>query len=100
MTRRRILLSLALPCLVVSHASVAGQSAASKAAAPAAAAQGTNAGTGVTQFYIAPEQADALKALGLNVSPLATDSLAGREPLLVPGVGAQGGDVARAADNA
>jgi hypothetical protein len=53
--------------------------------------QAASVGTGVTHFYIAPEQVDALKALGLTVSPLAADSLAGREPLLVPGVAPRAG---------
>lgn len=46
---------------------------------------------GVTQFYVAAEQVEALKALGLSVSPLAADSLAGREMLLVPGVAPRAG---------
>jgi hypothetical protein len=48
-------------------------------------------GPGVTHFYVAPAQVDALKALGLPVSPLAADSLAGREALLVPGVAPRAG---------
>jgi hypothetical protein len=47
--------------------------------------------SGVSHFYIAPEQVEALKALGLTASPLAADSLAGREPLLVPGVAPRAG---------
>jgi hypothetical protein len=46
---------------------------------------------GVTQFYIAPEQVEALKALGVTASPVAADSLAGREALLVPGVAPRAG---------
>jgi hypothetical protein len=45
----------------------------------------------VSQFYIAPEQVESLKALGLSVSPLAADSLAGRDMLLVPGVAPRAG---------
>jgi hypothetical protein len=47
--------------------------------------------SGVSHFYIAPEQVEALKALGLTASPLAADSLAGREVLLVPGVAPRAG---------
>ena len=50
-----ILFSLALPCLVAAQAPQSQQ----------------------THFYAAPDQVDALKALGLTVSPLAADSLAG-----------------------
>lgn len=46
---------------------------------------------GVTQFFVAAEQVEALKALGLNVSPVAENSLAGREMLLVPGVAPRAG---------
>jgi hypothetical protein len=46
---------------------------------------------GVGHFYVAAEQVEALKGLGLTVSPLAADSLAGREPLLVPGVAPRAG---------
>jgi|EndMetStandDraft_5_1072996.scaffolds.fasta_scaffold58762_3 hypothetical protein len=46
---------------------------------------------GVTQFFVVPEQVEALKALGLTVSPLAADSLAGRDLLLVPGVAPRAG---------
>jgi hypothetical protein len=51
------------------------------------------AGVGVTHFYAAAEQVEALKALGLTVpvTPVAADSLAGREPLLVPGVAPRAG---------
>lgn len=55
-------------------------------AAAAGPGSGTGAATGVTHFYIASGQVEALKALGLTASPLTADSLAGREVLLVPGV--------------
>jgi hypothetical protein len=58
--------------------------------AVAAALQAANV-PGVTQFYIAPEQVETLKTLGLTASPLAADSLAGREMLLVPGVAPRAG---------
>jgi hypothetical protein len=61
------------------------------ATAAAVADQAAVADKAATQFYIAPEQVDALKAVGVTASPLAADSLAGREPLLVPGVAPRAG---------
>lgn len=58
-------------------------------AVSALAAQGT--ALGVKQFYAAPEQVEALKALGLTASPAAASSLAGRDLLLVPGLAPRAG---------
>jgi hypothetical protein len=77
--------------LPVSARAARAQAAASTAATAAAPAAGAVAGAGVKQFYVAPEQVEALKALGLPVSPLGADSLAGRETLLVPGVAPRAG---------
>jgi hypothetical protein len=89
MKRLLFLVPAAALAVAASQAAVGARSqAASAAASPSAAPV---AGPGVKQFYIAPEQVEALKALGLNVSPLAADSLAGREMLLVPGVAPRAG---------
>jgi hypothetical protein len=86
------LTSLALPglvvTLVVSEAPVAAQSAAATKPSPATGIPGM----GIGHVFIAPEQVDALKALGLtSVSPLGPDSIAGCELLLVPGVAPRAG---------
>jgi hypothetical protein len=65
--------------------------AAALAVAVSQAPATVSTGAGVGHFYVAAEQVEALKALGLTVSPLAADSLAGREPLLVPGVAPRAG---------
>lgn len=80
---RRLLLASIVMGSALTPAAAAGPGAAARTAAGAAA--------GVTHFYIASEQVEALKALGLTASPLAAGSLAGRDVLLVPGVAPRAG---------